>query len=177
MAITKQAKEAQLQQIFRMLLESKTQEEIAHELNIGVRTVQRYTVVIDKRYGQMQAQKTDNTLFTECQLFKTRMLTLYKGLERTVTSLATSGTEKAKCAEVAANIAIDVLKVEAEGIKAVKELGIVTYGKGNRLLHSIQSRYDNADTDRIRDSDDIQQTGESQEQQQSNIPANDNRKF
>ena len=50
------------------------------------------------------------------------MLKLYKALEDVVTSDKTSGTEKAKCAEVAANIAVDVLKLESEGIKAVKEL-------------------------------------------------------
>jgi hypothetical protein len=105
-----------------MLLESKTQEEIAKELNVNVRTVQRYTLEIDKRYGEAQAQKTDNTLFMECALFKNRMLALYKGLEDTVLSKTSSGGEKAKCAEVAANIAIDVLKMESEGIKAVKEL-------------------------------------------------------
>jgi hypothetical protein len=101
--ITKQQHEIQLQQIFRLLLESKTQEEIAHELNVNVRTIQRYTLEIDKRYGEAQVQKTDNTLFMECQLFKNRMLTLYRGLERTVISTSASGTEKAKCAEVAAS--------------------------------------------------------------------------
>ena len=46
---------------------------------------------------------------------------MYKALENQVISDKTSGTEKAKCAEVAANICIDVLKMESEGIKAVKE--------------------------------------------------------
>ena len=55
------------------------------------------------------------------------MLTLYKALEKSVISDKTSGVEKAKCAEIAANIAIDVLKMESEGIKAVKEgLGWIT---------------------------------------------------
>lgn len=51
------------------------------------------------------------------------MLTLYKALENQVISSDNniSGAEKAKCAEVAANIAIDVLKMESEGIKAVKQ--------------------------------------------------------
>src|SRR5687768_9326118 len=121
--ISKSQYELQLQQIFRLLLENKTQEEIAHELNISTRTVARYSQRIEQRYGHTQRQKTDDTLFLECQLFKNRMLTLYKGLERTVISSdKTSGVEKAKCAEVAANIAIDVLKMESEGIKAVKEL-------------------------------------------------------
>jgi hypothetical protein len=47
---------------------------------------------------------------------------LYKALETQVTSDKTSGTEKAKCAEVAANIAIDVLKMESESIRAVTEI-------------------------------------------------------
>lgn len=140
MKVTKQAKEAQLQQIFRMLLESRTQESIANQLGVNMRTVQRYTQDIDERYGQMQRQKTDNTIFTECQLFKNRMLTLYKILESKATDLKTNGSEAAKCCEVAANIAIDVLKMESEGIRAVKDLGVTYYEKrkGNKLLGDIQ---------------------------------------
>ena len=120
--ISKQQYEAQLQQISRMLLENKNQEEIAHELNISTRTVARYSQRIDKRYGQMQRQKTQNTIFTECQLFKNRMLHLYKILEKKAEDPKVNGNECAKCAEVAANICIDVLKMESEGIKAVKEI-------------------------------------------------------
>ena len=40
MAIEKQLYEAQLQQIFRMLLENKTNEQIASELKISVRTAE-----------------------------------------------------------------------------------------------------------------------------------------
>ena len=120
--ISKQQYETQLQQIFRLLLENKTQEEIAHELNISTRTVARYYQRIEQRYGEMQRKKTDNTLFTEAELFKHRMLNLYKSLENSVLSDETSGTDKAKCAEIAANIAIDVLKLESQGIKAIKEL-------------------------------------------------------
>ena len=50
--ISKQLYEAQLQQIFRLLLENKTQEEIAHELNISTRTVAKYYQRIEKRYSQ-----------------------------------------------------------------------------------------------------------------------------
>ena len=106
-----------------MLLQNKTNEQIASELKISIRTVQNYKRRLEQRYGDYQIQKTDNTLFLECQLFKNRMLTLYKGLEKVVTSLDrnVSGMERAKCAEMAANIAIDVLKMESEGIKVVKD--------------------------------------------------------
>ena len=133
--ISKTQYEAQLQQIFRLLLENKTQEEIARELHISTRTVARYCQRIEKRYGDMQRQKTDNTLFTECQLFKNRMLTLYKTLETKALDNKTSGSETAKCCEIAANIAIDVLKMESEGIRVVTEgLAALTNKKNNTNL-------------------------------------------
>ena len=136
--INQQQYEAQLQQIFRLLLENKTQDEIAHELNISTRTVARYSHRIEKRYGQMQRQKTDDTLFLECNLLKNRLLILYKALETQVISDKTSGTEKAKCAEVAANIAIDVMKMESEGIKAVKD-ALIAEKEATRRSSSVAS--------------------------------------
>ena len=110
--ISKQQYEAQLQQIFLLLLENRTQEEIAHELNILTRTVARYSLRIDQRYGDIQRQKTDDTLFTECSLFKNRMLKLYKALEIKALSDKTSGVETAKCCEVAADIANGILRLD-----------------------------------------------------------------
>ena len=146
--ISKQQYEAQLQQIFRLLLENSSQEEIARELNISTRTVARYSQRIDKRYGQIQKQKTYDTLFLECNLLKNRLLTLYKALETQVISDKTSGTEKAKCAEVAANIAIDVLKMESEGIRAVTEIiskNNNNTNKGQRGLANLGSQSKNDD--------------------------------
>jgi hypothetical protein len=134
--ISKQQYELQLQQIFRLSLENKTQEEIARELNISTRTVARYYQRIEKRYGQMQKQKTVNTLFTEAQFFKHRMLNLYKALEDQVLSDETSGTDKARCAEIAANICIDVLKMEAEGIHKVIKDALIAEKEATRRRSS-----------------------------------------
>jgi hypothetical protein len=122
MAIEKQLYERQLELIFRMLLENKTNEQIASELKISIRSVQNYKCRLEHRYMVYQRQKTDDTIFLECNLLKNRLLTLYKALETQVTSQNTSGIEKAKCAEVAANIALDVLKMESESIRAVMEI-------------------------------------------------------
>jgi hypothetical protein len=85
------------------------------------------TLNAEKRYGEMQRLKTINTIFLEAQLFKNRMVHLYKILEKKSQDPKVNGNECAKCCEVAANIAIDVLKMESEGIKAVKEgLGRIT---------------------------------------------------
>jgi hypothetical protein len=149
--INQQQYEAQLQQIFRLLLENKTQEEIATELHISTRTVARYYQRIEKRYGEMQRQKTDDTLFLESQLFKNRLLTLYKILENKATDLKTSGAEAAKCCEVAANIAIDVIKAESEGLRFVTELisrnkyTTPTTNRGQRYLNNLNQSKNNDD--------------------------------
>jgi hypothetical protein len=132
MAVLKSKLELYLQQIFRMLLESKTEEAIAKELGVSTRTVQRYKIILDQRYGEIWKQKTNDTLFLECTLFKNRMLKLYRALEEVVTSDKTTAVEKVKCAEIAANIAIDVLKMESEGIRAVKQLGLAVSSLENK---------------------------------------------
>ena len=61
-------------------------------------------------------------MFTEAQIFKNWILNLYKILEKKAQDPKINGNECAKCCEVAANIVIDVLKMESEGIhKAVKD--------------------------------------------------------
>jgi hypothetical protein len=89
-------------------------------------------------------------MFLECNLLKNRLLTLYKALETQVISDKTSGTEKAKCAEVAANIAIDIVKMESESIRAVTEIisrnNNNNTNKGQRYLNNLnQSKNDESD--------------------------------
>jgi hypothetical protein len=92
---------------------------------------------------EYQIRKTDNTLFLECSLFKNRMLTLYKSLETKMFDSNTSGVEIARLADVAASIAHNVLKLESEGIRAIKELGLaekaataaVATNKNNNSTH------------------------------------------
>jgi Glu-tRNA(Gln) amidotransferase subunit E-like FAD-binding protein len=140
-----------------MLLESKTEEAIAKELGVSTRTIQRYKVILDQRYGSIWKQKTNDTLFLECNLFKNRMLKLYKALEDKVTSDKTTAAEKSKCAEIAANIAIDVLKMESEGIKAIIEI-LAKNGNSNnnnikeqRGLENLHSQSTNGDSNNIKE--------------------------
>ena len=53
------------------------------------------------------------------------MLKLYRALEDIVTSDAKmSVTDKVKCAEVASNIATNIVRLESEGIRFTKQLGL-----------------------------------------------------
>ena len=169
--ITKQQYEAQFQHIFRLLLDGKTDEEIAKDLNISVRSVQRYKRRLERRYGAFQAAKTDSTLFLECNLFKNRLLRMYRILEQKALDPQTSGTECAKCCEVAASLAIDVLRLEAEGMKAVKN-GLVSIAAAtahNNPFNSLR-KYDNDD-----DYNDVEQGSSRHNQNQRHHK--DNRKF
>ena len=115
--------EYELAEIYKRLCNGESDLQIMTALCLQERNYYKYKKRLEARLMEYQRKKTNNTIFMESQLFKNRMLTLYKALENQVTSSAdkTSGTDKAKCAEIAANIAIDVLKMESEGIKAVKE--------------------------------------------------------
>jgi hypothetical protein len=125
MAIEKQLYERQMELIFRMLLENKTNEQIASELKISIRSVQNYKRRLEQRYMAYQREKTDSTLFLEVNLLKTRLLKLYRCLEDKVTDPETGPSDTARCADTAADIAIQIIKLESEGIRAVKELGLV----------------------------------------------------
>jgi hypothetical protein len=124
MAIEKQLYERQLELIFRMLLENKTNEQIASELKISIRSVQNYKRKLEQRYMAYQREKTNSTIFLEVNLLKHRLLTLYRSLENIVKDPETSGNDCAKCADVAAGIAISVIKLESEGLRFTTQLGL-----------------------------------------------------
>ena len=56
-------------------------------------------------------------------------------------------TERAKYSEVAADICIDVLKLESEGIKAVKEL-VAKNVQGENILYNLCSQSKNGYDDK-----------------------------
>ena len=80
------------------------------------------------------------------------MLHLYRSLEKKVEDPKTSGMEAAKCCEVAANIANNLLRLESECIKAVKQ-GLVSIGgqgattnKNAHLNNNSRNEYDDDDS-------------------------------
>ena len=113
--------------------------------------MQRYKCRLESRYGAFQAAKTDSTLFLECSLFKNRLLKMYRILEQKALDPKTTGSEVAKCCEVAASLAIDILRLESKGIKAVKK-GLVSIGEAatvNKNAHFNNLRNDNDNDDTI----------------------------
>ena len=120
---TKQKMEYELAEIYKKLCNGETDLQIMTALCLQERNYYKYKKRVETRLMEYQRKKTYDTIFLESQVFKNRMLKLYKALENRVTSPDnTSGVEKSKCAEIAANIAIDVFKMESERIYAVRNL-------------------------------------------------------
>jgi hypothetical protein len=124
--------EYELTEIYRRLCNEDSDFQIMTTLNLQERNYYKYKKKLETRIMEYQLKKTDDTIFTECQFFKSRMLTLYKALENQVTSDKTSGTDKAKCAEIASEIALEILRLESENVKAIHDLiSKTTYKKNN----------------------------------------------
>ncbi len=123
---TKQKMEYELDEIFRRLCNGESDFQIMTTLNLQERNYYKYKKKLEARLMEYQLKKTDDTIFMESHLFKNRMLTLYKGLEDVVLSpdKNVTGSDRSKCAEVAASIATNIIRIESEGIKAIKHLGL-----------------------------------------------------
>lgn len=57
--------ERRLEYIFQKLLQGQTNEDIASDLKITIRSVQNYKSKLESRYMQYQKQKNENTLALE----------------------------------------------------------------------------------------------------------------
>lgn len=114
--IDSQLFEQRMNLIFTRLIEGKSNEEIATELKIGIRTVQDYKTRLHKRYSNYQRQKSHDTWFFELELFKLRLLTLYKGLEAKVLDPKTNAVDATRAAEFASNLAVNIPNIESLGI-------------------------------------------------------------
>ena len=102
------------------------------------------------------------------------MLKLYKGLETHVLSDKTSGVEKARCAEIAASIALDVLKMESEGIRAVRELGLSSAVVKNNALNNLRNDNDKDDNNDTTYNNSLHNHNDQQQHQEQE---DDDRKF
>ena len=154
---TKQKIEYELAEIYKRLCNGESDLQIMTTLCLQERNYYKYKKRLEARIMEYQRKKTDNAIFMESQLFKNRMLTLYKALENQVTSNKTPGTDKAKCAEIASEIALDILRLEAESVKAIHDIGIGHNGnnviKGQHYLENLRSKKSNVNNNNNNNND------------------------
>jgi hypothetical protein len=156
MVIEKQLYEKQMQLIFRMLLKNKTNEQMASELKISIRSVQNYKKRLEQRYLTYQKEKSNSMIFLEVNLLKNRLLKLYRSLESKVGDPEISASDSAKCADVAAGIAINVIKLESEGVRFIKQLGVAESTAESAITakkNALNNNLRNSDNDNDDESD------------------------
>jgi hypothetical protein len=83
------------------------------------------------------------------------MLHLYKILEKKAEDPKINGNECAKCCEVASNIAIDVLKMESEGIHKVIKDALIAEKEATRRSSSVAAI---SDRDRMMMDNDLEES-------------------
>lgn len=114
--------ERRLEKIFDMLLLGMTTEEIASHLQITTRAVYNYKRKLETRYMKYQQQKNESTWALEFTLLKSRLLTLYRNLDRKIADSRTSTADAARAVDVASHLALTIHNAETEGLKALMDM-------------------------------------------------------
>jgi hypothetical protein len=107
-----------LQQLAKKLAAGYTDKEIMQALNLKRRTFYHYKAKVCSMYGNIAEKKTEQVLEFEAQILKDRFMRLYRNLEQRITNPDTKLRDAANAAEVATDIAKNILRLEMEGFRA-----------------------------------------------------------
>jgi hypothetical protein len=116
---TRQQIENELVEIQHRICQGHTDKEIMEELNIKERTFYYYKHKLYQMSAAIQAKKREEVMAFEMQILKDRFTRLYRHLELKAASPNTKAGEVAKIAEIAQDIAINILKLEGEGLRVL----------------------------------------------------------
>jgi hypothetical protein len=110
------------------ICKGRTDSEIMEELHIKERTFYYYKSKLYEQSAELQRKKTEETLAFETQILKDRLTRLYRHVEQRLTCENTKCREAADLSEVACNIAINIFRLENEGLRALHSSNIKGYG-------------------------------------------------
>jgi hypothetical protein len=96
------------------------------ELSIKERTFYYYKEKLYQQSAEIQAKKTEQILAFETQILKDRLTRMYRQLEQRASSANTKARDVAEITTVACNIAINILKLESEGLRALYGINKLT---------------------------------------------------
>lgn len=137
---------AQLEEIVKQINAGYTDLEIMKNLNVKRQTFYDYKQKIFKIYGDLAAKKTEATLEFEADLLKDRLTRIFRSLELGLTDQSTNLGDRAVASEVAGWLAMSILKLEFEGLRARQARAIrVNEQKAARYLGTVQPRLSEPD--------------------------------
>jgi ACT domain-containing protein len=119
---TRQQVESQLEQIQNKISSgSSTDKEIMQELGLKRANFYKYKAKIYKRSEAIQSKNSEKSLAFYQQILNDRLTRIYRVLEEKVADKNTKARDVVRCALLAQDVAINIVRLEAEGLKASRE--------------------------------------------------------
>jgi ACT domain-containing protein len=116
---TRQQVESQLEQIQNKISTgSSTDKEIMQELGLKRANFYKYKAKIYQRSEAIQSEKSEKSLAFYQQILNDRLTRIFRALMDKLTDERTKGRAAARCASVAQEVAINILQLESEGLRA-----------------------------------------------------------
>ena len=116
--ITSAQTNLKLEELAKKLAAGYSDKEIMQALNLKRRTYYNYKSKVCKMFGDIAEKKTEQVLEFEAQILKDRFMRLYRNIEQRATDRNTKLHDAANASEVAADIALNIFRLETEGFMA-----------------------------------------------------------
>lgn len=115
-----------LMEIEHRICQGHTDKEIIEELGIKERTFYYYKEKLYQQSAEIQAKKTEQILVFESQILKDRLTDMYRQLQQRARAENTKARDLAEITTAAYNIAINIFKLESEGLRALSGINKLT---------------------------------------------------
>lgn len=129
---TKLRIEQEIEKMFELMVEGRTDHEMQRMLGMSHTTYYRYKDKMYKQYGSIQRNKIEDAVYYQQQLLSDRLTRIFRILESKMTddSSRMNGIEFSAVASMAQEIGMNILRLEGEGFRAT-----------NRNLNGVLQRY------------------------------------
>jgi hypothetical protein len=107
-----------LEELAKKLAAGYSDKEIMQALNLKRRSFYYHKAKVCKMFGDIAEKKTEQVLEFESQILKDRFMRIYRNLEQRATDRNTKLRDAANASEVAADIALNIFRLETEGFTA-----------------------------------------------------------
>ena len=113
-------------EIEHRICQGYTDKEIIEEIGVKERTFYYYKEKLYQQSAEIQAKKTEQILVFESQILKDRLTDMYRQLQQRARAENTKARDLAEITTAAYNIAINIFKLESEGLRALSGINKLT---------------------------------------------------
>jgi len=137
--VTEAQTRAQVEMIAKKISQGYTDSEIMAEIRLGRSQFYRYKAKMYQMFGNVAAKKTQESIEFEAEVLKDRLIRLHRTLEAAMLREGAELADIAQAAAVGMEIAINVFKLECEGLRVRQSQVLRLNGeKANQLIGDLQ---------------------------------------